>query len=617
MTGPATSTLPHPELHRLLHGPCEPRFLDALRDALSDDHPSLPTGPGHREERITGRLQQLARALPPARQMLEAPEQLAALLAWSAVAEPALCMALITHHVLCLRSLHRLAPEHQALKAHFDALESGRVKGSYLITEAGQANSHLAPRTQAVFDPATREFVLSTPDWAAAKFAGVSTHGAPRTAAVLARLVVAGADRGVFTFLVELTDEAGLLPGVVMSTPLALDAIPLDYAQVRFENVRLPFAHWLSDSATLDADGTFHDPLGSPDARLARTLCVGQDLWGALPSVAAATSRQSAVLALRYARRRRTQSRLAPGMPLLAYRTQQYAVLGSFANAFALTCAADGARALWSATTGNGTGSADMTFTPWAAVSRPLSAYKAHTVRAAAEIAAVCQRHCGFSGHLDINKLAAYHGFHHAFDTAGGDSQLIYYDLGRALVDEADHTEALAPPPAAPSPSDPAWWPAVARRHEQRLAGQLRRRRDERARSDPDGFAVWNPLLGAAGELGEIHAAVLAADDVSRILASLHDAALTAVLEPLAALHGLLATRRWAGSLLAARTIRPEDLDRLSPQVDELCDRIMPHLPLLDDAFGYPQAVVSAPLAAPDFNDALAGSLGWQRGGTP
>ncbi|MBC3839720.1 hypothetical protein GXW82_04200 [Streptacidiphilus sp. 4-A2] len=87
----------------------------------------------------------------------------------------------------------------------------------------------------------------------------------------------------MFSFLVDLNGADGPLPGVQVSGVMELGALPLDYAQVRFHRVRLPFERWLRDSARIDGDGRFHDPLGSPDLRLRRTLCVGQALWGRCP----------------------------------------------------------------------------------------------------------------------------------------------------------------------------------------------------------------------------------------------------------------------------------------------------------------------------------------------
>ncbi|WP_189967910.1 acyl-CoA dehydrogenase [Streptomyces violascens] len=562
----------------------------------------------------------MSESLPAARRMLRAPEQLAALIAWTAAAEPALCMTLINHTLLGLGSMTHLAPDHAPLEKKFETLESARAKCSYLITEVGRSNSHLAVRTRAVFEPETRDFVLTTPDAEAAKFSGTAAHGIPRVGVVLARLIVAEEDCGVFPFVVDLTDGSGPLPGVKMTAPVELGALPLDYTLIRFDGVRLPWEHWLCDDATLGPNGLFHDPLGSPDRRLQRTLCVGQGLWGTLPAAAAALARQAGVLAVRYARGRRTQGRLAPGTPLLRYRSQQHAVLGAMADAFALTCAASRALGLWSgsligaADSGPADGGDTMAFAPWSAVNRPLSAYKAHSIREAARVIDLCQRHCGFAGLLDTNRLAAYRGFLQAFDPAGGDNQLIYYDVGRALADEALPSADTGPLPPAP---DPQWWPAVLSRHTHRLSHRLRTRRDALATAGPharDSFEVWNPLLDEAAELGTAYAARLAADDVIRSLTTVTDAETLAVLEPLAALHGVLAARRQAGSLLAAGTLVPTDLDELPHLTDRLCDAILPHLPQLEDAFALPSDIVRAPLGAENYIEALAQNLNWKNG---
>jgi len=259
-------------------------------------------------------------------------------------------------------------------------------------------------------------------------------------------------------------------------------------------------------------------------------------------------------------------------------------------------------------------------FAPWTGVSRPLSAYKAHAVRTAARIIAVCQRHCGYSGHLDANRLAGYFGFHHAFDPAGGDSQLIFYDLGRSLCADPDPPgEPGGLPAALPDVLDPNWWPQLLRTHEQRLAGNLRRAYEARAADTPDDFARWNPLLDAAGELGEVYGARLAAEDVTGVLevrACAGEPGLRPVLEALAALGGLTAARHWSGSLLAARSLQPHDLPALAEGVDRLCDRLLPHLPQLEEAFGYPQDVVGSPLGAADYTGALDASLTWNRAAT-
>ncbi len=603
------------EIQRLLYGPCEPSFVSALHKALAAGaRPDVSAADTGRGEHLLRRLGMLGEVLPPGHDPFADPARLAVAHAWTAVADPPLCLAALVHQVLCLGSMAHLSDEPDRLAPEMAALRAGRAKGVYLITEAGQANSHLATRTRAVFDPVGGGFVLHTPDPLAAKFGGAGTLDVPQTGVVLARLFTGATDRGVFAFVVPLTHDEGLLPGIEVSSPIGLGALPLDYVQVRFHHVRVPHAHWLSDGARIGGDGTFHDPAGSHERRLQRTLRVGQGLWASMPAVAAATSRQSAVQAVNYARQRRTQGRLAPGVPLLAYRAQQRVVLGALADAFALTCAAHGAREVWTqslSAPAPSEGGEEMSFTPWAAVSRPLAAYKAVAVRMAARVTADCQHRCGFSGHLDVNRLAAYHGFHHAFDAAGGDSQLIYYDIGRALVEQGPDAAEPDPAPVDPPVTSPWWWPSVLRRHQEVLTRRLVRRRDGGAATT---FDAWNPLLEEAGLLGETYATRLVAQDLARTLDETRDRVLAQALTPLAALHGVTSAHRWAGPLLTLGTLRPQNVDALPAVADRLCDAVLPHLPLLTEAFAHPDDIAAAPLAATDYNAALETTLTWTRG---
>ncbi|MFF9771204.1 hypothetical protein ACF1GT_32280 [Streptomyces sp. NPDC014636] len=70
--------------------------------------------------------------------------------------------------------------------------------GALLMTELGHGNSNTAVRTEAVYDPATREFVLTTPGPEAVKYPpSVACPGLSRTGIVTAKLVVDGQDREI------------------------------------------------------------------------------------------------------------------------------------------------------------------------------------------------------------------------------------------------------------------------------------------------------------------------------------------------------------------------------------------------------------------------------------
>ncbi|ELS50762.1 putative Acyl-CoA oxidase [Streptomyces viridochromogenes Tue57] len=164
------------------------------------------------------------------------------------------------------------------------------------------------------------------------------------------------------------------------------------------------------------------------------------------------------------------------------------------------------------------------------------------------------------------------------------------------------------------------WWAAVCRARERALAHELKELKELQERQEgPAGsdFDRWNPLLGRAGELGEAYAERLAAEDTVRVPAGVRDPELRATLEPLAALHGVLAARRRAGSLLACGVLDRDQVARLPETADRLCDALLPRLPLLEEAFGHPQEVVAAPLGEPDYHQALAGALRWRTGGDP
>ncbi|MFE4016878.1 acyl-CoA dehydrogenase [Streptomyces sp. NPDC059101] len=606
-----TYTQPLGELGEIVNGSRPYSLRSRLLTALAADREQSAHASEDPARRVHRRLRLIVDNLPTVGELFRDPEQLAVVGECVALADPPLYMAVLNHYALCLGSVVTLADDPAAIGGPWQALTSGRTKGVFLVTEVGDASSHLGIRTTARFDPDTREFVLDTPVVGAAKFSGVGGSGGPQSAVVCARLVVDGTARGVFSFMVELTDAVGPLPGVSVSRSIGVPSLPLDYALVRFDGVRVPYVQWLRDRACIDADGAFHDPLGGPDARLQRTLSVGRILWATLPSAVAAMARQSAVTSLRFSAHRRAHGRLAPGARVLELRNQQHALLGALAESFALTCAGRTAREIWArsrtaAACGAPARRTDgMTFSPWTAVDRPLAVLKAVTVRGAARVAAECQHRCGLAGFLHPNLLDGYHGFAHAFDTAGGDSQLILLDAGRALAQERGGGAGGTVPPVDVPADQPGWWPAAARAQEGCLRDELQRSVRRGVQAGRTGLELWNPLLDTAHGLGEAYGARLVADATAAAVEAVHDPELRSALRPLAALYGAVEARRTAGRLLAAGTLAPPAVRALPAVIDDLCDRLLPHLPLLCEAMGAPSGAVPAPLGADDYAAAL------------
>ncbi|MEV7928305.1 hypothetical protein [Kitasatospora sp. NPDC088779] len=568
------------------------------------------------------RLARLAASLPPAVEVVADAELLAALSEATALADPSLYQTFLSHYTLCVGSLVLLGGK----AADPDgALAHARTKGSFLVTEIGDAGSHLGIRTEARFDPARRAFTLHTPDHRAAKFSSVAALGLPQQAVVCARLLTGARDGGVFSFLVDITGVDGRpAPGVSVSGPLPVGALPLPYGLVRFHGARIPYDRWLADGAGIDATGVLHDPQPSADARLQRTLSCGQGLWATLPSAMAGLAGRSAAMAWRFSAGRRSHGRLAPGSPVLEYRTQQHAVVGALAAAFSLRCTARAALSTWAglraAKPSDGPGTA-MTFSPWAAVDRSLALHKAHSTRAVAELVDSLQHRCGVSGLFDHNRLPGYLGFARAFDNAGGDNTLILLDAGRALAEErARPDRRRAGPgrfPADPGlssadPTDAAWWPAVVTALQDRLADDLAAAASARTEalhgSLQRDLELWNPLLEDALELGDVQARRLAAEAAVEGTAA-HGWPVPQAAD-LAALDGLRQARRLAGPLLATGVLTPSAVRALPAAMDALCDRLRQALPDIVAALDPGAGLARTALDEPDYAAALLAAHG-------
>ncbi|MFJ2650213.1 acyl-CoA dehydrogenase [Streptomyces sp. NPDC087420] len=612
------------ELARITGTSCPAGLRERIVAALAGGPAPLPAEAGLPDDHAVHlRLRRLAESLPGIQEVFSDTELLAEVSACVAAADPSLYMAVLSHYILCAGSVLTLSGGDRPAPA-LARLEGARARGVFMVTEIGDASSHLAIRTTATFDPERREFVLHTPDARAAKFSAVAVLGLPQTAVVCARVLSGGRDAGVFSFAVELSDNHGVtVPGVHISGPLSAHALPLAYAVVRFDQVRVPYDNWLRDSADLDADGVPHDPLGTPDARLQRTLSVGQALWATLPTAMAAMARGAAVTTLRHSTHRRSHGRFAPGAPVLTYRTQQHAVLGALAEAFALSCTAGTARDTWSAahrppggTGADGAGTAQaragakMTFAPWSAVDRPLAAYKAFTVRETARLAASCQHRSGLAGFLDVNRLQSWQGFAHAFDSAGGDSTLITLDTGRALAtDDVPPEPEPGTPHHALSPADPAWWPAVTRALQRRLTADLRGALRARTEQGLEGLELWNPLLRQAQQLGEVYAHRLAAENLTAAVNAAEEPGVKQALPPLAALYGLLQAHRLSGVLQSTGVLDAPTVTALPALMDDQCDELTPYLPLLARGMALPEGLAPAPLGADEYAAALVEGL--------
>ncbi|WP_053174624.1 acyl-CoA dehydrogenase family protein [Nonomuraea sp. SBT364] len=547
-----------------------------LREAIPAGFFGYPRGmpPADRHALTYERFRHAGTAAPSAGRLLARPPELCALLERAAVADPALFHVMLLHYTLTLVPILRFGDRStEPVRRRLEAMDRF---GAVAMTEAGRSNSHLMPATVARFDAADRSFVLTTPDPAAVKFPTTAGHpGVPKLLTVYARLVDDGGERGVFLFLVPLgggdgdSDGAAGGDGVHVLPAADNPALSLDWAAVRFDGLRLPFESWLAAGARITADGVFHDPLAG--SRAALSMCAAPYVWRGIIAAGAAAYRAGAASLTLHSVDRPTQGRLAPGRPLIDHRNQQEAVLTALARGYALTAVANRVKtgAAWSA---GGSASAS-TWTPWASVDLMLPLLKAAVTDLAEDTAGLCRTHSGAPGFLASGRLNGYRGLAHAYLSAGGDNQLILFDVARAMV-ERDRYE---PPDPGQGVFDLSLEGCLdaARALELRLVDELSVRV-----TAPGSLGDWNPHLALAART-----ATALADRV--ILEILQDG--PPRLRPVFRWFALDWAERRAGLLLDEAIAVPPLIGRIRALRDELCAELMPRTPELVEAFELPE----------------------------
>ncbi|MFD0266495.1 hypothetical protein ACFVGY_07860 [Streptomyces sp. NPDC127106] len=527
-------------------------------------------------------------------------ERLRSLLELTAMADPAL------FHVLFLHQCMTIGPalDFGASPEDVAELASGRSVGAALNTEVGLGSSSAAIRTEAVYDPAARGFVLTSPDAAAAKYPpNVGMPGLPRLAVVSARLRVSGTDHGTHLFLVPLRGGDGAPAAGVAITPRPRTSLlPLDYAAVRFDGVRVPYHRWLADGAAVSTAGEFHDPLGDPRLRTARSTGWSRFAWGAVTAGLAAVARAAVALTLPHAGRRRTVDRWGAVEYALDRPNQQRLLFGAAARALAATAVARQVTEVsWRIPPGGGRGRG---LPP--AVMGELAQVKVAVDVLAHEAVDRCRAACGAAGFFSENRLIEYQALTSAFRSAGGDNQLMLLDAAWQMVTG----DGYEPPPAghraatAGEGTEPDWTLLLAARERalyERLAAALR----GAAEAGEEPSAAWHEQLDTAQAFAEAHRARV----TLRMLAAQWrpepgggpaggEGGVRAGLYRLLALEAVLPHADWYA---AAGLLSPAAAEGLGRELTATCRRLVPRAAALVELLEVPRAVLKGPLAGVDY----------------
>lgn len=513
------------------------------------------------------RLRQLQSELGDERPLLADPTRLRTVLELCAMVDPRLFFAMFLHHCMATGAAldQGAAPEDVA------DLASARWIGAALLAEQGHGNSNSRTHTEAVYDPATGEFVLSTPVTEAMKYpANVGAPGIARLAVVSARLLVGGKYRGTVLFLVALRDEAGPRPGVTIEPLPGTAVLPMDYATVRFDRVRVPYRRWLADGSFIAEDGSFHDPLADPDTRSRRSMSMGRFGWGAITAGLAAVARASVAFGLERARGRRTLDRLAGEVNAIDHLNQQRLLFGALTAALAATALArrDTVRC-WRIGT-----SPDL---------RELGLNKVMVSQLADSAVQRCRSATGGVGLFSHNRLFAYQSLTLAFQSAGGDNRLNLLDAAWTMATGV----AYVPPDPDPAPDA---WVRLFRTRERLLHTELTA---DLPANVP--FPTWNARTELAQRFAEAHAARTTAETLHDVW---HDPA-HPLLADLYELHCVEQASAHTGWYLANGLLTAEQVLGLPERTNELCRHLVQHTDALLQLLEIPDGLLSTPHDGP------------------
>ena len=498
-------------------------------------------------------------------------------------------------------------------RRYLSRIASLELPGCYAMTETGHGSNVRDLRTMATYDPAAREFVITTPDDDARKdyIGNAALHG--RMATVFARLLVGGEDHGVHAFLVPIRDESGATaPGVRIEDCGAKEGLNgVDNGRIWFDRVRIPHDALLDRFAQVTLDGEYHSPIPSAGRRFFTML--GTLIAGRISIAAAsqAVTRKALTIAIRYtATRRQFGPAGAPEVPVLDYLALQRDLLPRLATTYALGFAVQNLIRRFA-----------NPDTDRRELEVRAAALKAAASRHALDTLQACREACGGQGYLAENQFARLKADTDVFATFEGANPVLLQLAAKGLLSryrkdmgdlsmwgmarylaELAGTRLADMNPVVTRRTDPEhlsdreFQLSAFRYREQRLLRSAARRLKARLDQGMDSFAAVNACQDHMITLARAHVDRIALEAAFEALDASEDGEGKDLVGAVLGLYGLATLEKRRAWYLEAGYFEPAKSEAIRREVNRRCRELAPRALELVDAFGIPDALVRAPI---------------------
>ena len=517
-------------------------------------------------------------------------------------------------------------------RRHLPAIATLELPGCYAMTETGHGSNVRDLRTTATYDPATREFVVDTPDPDARKdyIGNAALHG--RMATVFARLRVPARaghgpeepgppslaahtleDHGVHAFLVRIRDDRGaVLPGIHVEDCGAKEGLNgVDNGRIRFDDVRIPRDALLDRFAQVSPEGEYHSLIPSPGRRFFTML--GTLVAGRISIAAAsqAVAKKALVIAVRYAAGRRQFGPAGgPEVPVLDYLALQRELLPRLARTWATAFAV---RDLVRRYGDSGTDRRELEVRA--------AGLKAAASRHALDTLQACREACGGQGYLAGNRFARLKADTDVFATFEGANPVLLQLAAKGLLSryrremgdltmwgmarylaELAGTRLAEMNPVVTRRTDPGHLAGRDFQHsamlyrEERLLRSAARRLKARIDQGMDSFDAVNECQDHLIALARAHVDRIVLEAALEALDAMEDGDAKKLVAKLVALHGLASLEGNRAWYLEKGYLEPSKSEAIRREVNRHCRELAPRAVELVDAFGIPDSLIGAPI---------------------